>query len=150
LVEAQPLPLRLVWSARLDPAEQQELDRLRQEADRVEFNGRHHVLHFGLAAIRAVQLYRVVLHELGHWAQYYEQVELPSLRDNADFDNLWEAYWRRPESEHESFADRYALELAEDLKARGRIPFDRILTQLAGEGLSPQDYIGDPGREPAS
>jgi hypothetical protein len=152
LVEAQPIPLRLLWPARCDPGQQQELDCLRQEADRAEFNGRHHVLHFGLAAVRAVQLYRTVLHELGHWAEYYEQVELPSLGDDVERDNLQDAYRRRPRSERESFAHRYSLELAEELKTRGVIPFERIIDPglLVGEGLSPRDFIWGPGRETIS
>jgi hypothetical protein len=146
LIEAQSLPLRLHWPARCDPGQQQELDCLRQEADRVEFNGRHHVLQFGLAAVRAVQLYRTVLHELGHWAQYYEQVQVPSLGDDIARDNLLDAYRRRPRCERESFAHRYSLELAADLRRRGIIPFERIVDpgQLIADGLSPQDFIGDP------
>jgi hypothetical protein len=151
LVEAKPLPRTLLWSGRCDPVQQQELDCLRQEADRVEFDGRHYVLHFGLTAIRAVQLYRTVLHELGHWAQYYEQVKLPSWRDPGAGTNLWDAYRRRPRCERESFAHRYSLELAADLKRRRVIPFERIADrkQLVADGLSPQDFLCDPGWEAA-
>jgi hypothetical protein len=148
LVEAQPLPLTVPLSARCDPAQQRELDRLRQEADRVEFDGRHHVLHFGLAAVRAVQLYRTVLHELGHWADYYEKVERPSRARGGDrWSELRDAYFRRPASERESFAHRYACELAQDLKTRGIIPFERILDvdKMAAEGLSRADFICDLG-----
>jgi hypothetical protein len=152
LVEAQSLPMKIRWPARCDLARQQELECLRQEADRVEFDGRHHLLHFGLEAVRAVQLYRTVLHELGHWAQYYEQVQVPSLGDGADRDSLWETYHRRPASERESFAHRYSLELAAELKRRGVIPFARIVhpRRLAAEGLSLRDFIWDQGREAAS
>src|SRR4029077_1158260 len=62
VVESCSLPLTLKWPKRLDPPQQQELDRLLQEADRVECSGRHHLLHFGLEAVRTVQLYRTVLH----------------------------------------------------------------------------------------
>jgi hypothetical protein len=144
VVEAQPIPMVVTWSARCDPAQQEELDRLRQEADRGEFNGRKHVLHFGLPAVRAVQLYRTVLHELGHWADYDEKVELPSGNGSGgSWIDFHEAYFRRPVSERESFAHRYACELAQDLKARGLIPFERILNvkKIAAEGLSPDDFI---------
>ena len=57
VLEAHPLPLTLKWSKHLGPAGQQELERLMQEADQSEHNGRRHVLHFGLEAVHQVQLY---------------------------------------------------------------------------------------------
>jgi hypothetical protein len=147
VVEACRLPLTLKWRTRLDPPQQQELDRLVREADRVESNGRHHILHFGLAAVRGVQLYRTVLHELGHWVDYYEKVDLSSrARNGSGWGALWDAYCRRPLREREAFAHCYARELAKNLKVRGVIPFDRILNlrRLAAEGLSPKDFVWDP------
>jgi hypothetical protein len=144
VVESCPLPLTVKWSTRLDPPRQQELDRLLQEADRVERNGRQHALHFGLSAVRAAQLYRTVLHELGHWVDCYEKVELPSrAKGGESWHDLWEAYCRRPVSERESFAHRYAHGLAQDLKARGQIPFDRILNlkKMSADGLSEEDFV---------
>jgi hypothetical protein len=147
LVEAQPIPLTVRRPTRCDSLEQQELDCLRREADRVEFTGRHHVLTFGLEAVRAVQLYRTVLHELGHWAQYHEQVQFPSRNEDVDRGALWAAYRRRPVSERESFAHRYSLWLADELKRRGHIPFERLVDpkRLAAEGLSPRDFLLEAG-----
>jgi hypothetical protein len=146
VLEAFRLPFTLKWPTRLDPPRQQELDRLLLEADRVESNGRHHVLHFGLSAVRRVQLYRTLLHELGHWVDCYEKVEIPSrIEGGATWSELWEAYCRRPVSERESFAHRYACELAQDLMRRRRIPFERMLNEkkLALEGVSRADFISD-------
>jgi hypothetical protein len=126
LVEAVHLPLTLRWPTRLDLARQEELERLRLEADQVELNGRHHVLHFGLDSVRAVQLYRTILHELGHWVDYYEKVHVHSRVDDAYWTELRKAYFRRPVSERESFANRYASELAKGLRARLRLPFPRM------------------------
>jgi hypothetical protein len=67
ILEACPVPLTIKWPTRLGMDEQHELARLLQEADRAEYDGRRHVLHFDLAGLRRVQLYRTVLHELGHW-----------------------------------------------------------------------------------
>ncbi len=80
IAEACPIPLTLKLPTRLGLAEQQELARLLQEADRVESDGRHHVLHFELAGVRRVQLYRTVLHELGHWVDWHEKVQVPGTR----------------------------------------------------------------------
>jgi hypothetical protein len=142
IVEACPVPLTIKWPTRLPVAQQQELERLLQEADRAECDGRRHVLHFGLMAVRGVQLYRTVLHELGHWADWYEKVEVPA-RAGGDWCMLREAYWSRPASERESFAHRYASEQAEQLRARGRLPFERILAprRWAAEGLSLADFV---------
>jgi hypothetical protein len=146
VVESCRLPLTLKWPTRLAPPQQQELDRLLQEADRVEDNGRQHVLHFGLAAVRAVQLYRTIPHELGHWVDCYEKVELPARAKSYSWSDLWEAYCRRPVSERESFAHRYARELAKNLKARGQIPFERMLDpkKLRANGLSKEDFVWNP------
>jgi hypothetical protein len=91
-----------------------------------------------------VQLYRTVLHELGHWVDCYEKVELPSRASSGEsWSELWEVYCRRPVSERESFAHRYAHVLAQDLKARGQIPFERILNhkKLGANGLSKKDFV---------
>jgi hypothetical protein len=147
VVEAIRLPLTLRYSARLGVPEQEELKRLLPEADRVEQDGRCRLLHFGLSGVRRVQLYRTVLHELGHWADYFEKVERPSRRKGGDWGALRDAYWQRPANERESFAHRYARELAEGLKARRLIPFERVLSlkQLKADGLSPEDFVWGEG-----
>ncbi len=81
LVEAVRVPLKLRWSRRQGPAQQEELDQLLQEADRVDTNARHHVLHFGWSAARSVQLYRTILHEVGHWVDYLDRVGSPLPTD---------------------------------------------------------------------
>lgn len=142
IVEACPIPLTMKWPTRLGPDEQDELARLQQEADRADHDGRRHVLHFSLAGVRRVQLYRTVLHELGHWADYCEKVQVPA-RAGGDWYALQEAYRSRPRSERESFAHRYAGELAERLRERGHLPFERILApaKWAAEGLSLADFV---------
>ena len=146
IVEACPVPLTIKWPTRLGTAGQQELARLLQEADQAEYDGRGHILHFGLAGVRRVQLYRTVIHELGHWADWYDKVELPAY-EGGDRGALRESYWSRPPSERESFAHRYASEVAERLRARGRLPFERILApaQWAADGLSLADFVQSPG-----
>ncbi len=144
IVQACPVPLMQRWPRRLCLTEQQELDRLRLEADRADFDGHRHVLHFGLEAVRAVQLYRTVLHELGHWADCFEKVEAPARGEPADTEHrLWDVYWRRPTQEREAFAHRYAAELGQRLRACGAVPFPRILNvqKLEAEGLSAEDFV---------
>jgi hypothetical protein len=142
IVEACQVPLTLKWPTRLGVAEQQELERLLEEADQVESDGRRHVLHFTLEGVRRVQLYRTVLHELGHWVDWYEKVEVPA-REGGDRWALREAYRSRPRSERESFAHRYARELGERLRARGHLPFERILApaRWAAEGMSLANFV---------
>lgn len=148
IVEACPVPLTSRWPAKLGVAEQQELERLLLEADGAEHDGRRYILHFGLEGVRRVQLYRTAIHELGHWADWYEKVEVPA-RDGGDWVGLREAYWARPRSERESFAHRYASELAERLRARGTIPFERMMAPKvwAAEGLSLADFVPGAGSD---
>jgi hypothetical protein len=143
IVEACPVPLTSRWPTKLRAADQEELERLLGEADRIERDGRHHLLHFGLNGVRRVQLYRTILHELGHWADWYEKVEVPARSHGNDWFRLRDAYWTRPRCERESFAHRYASGLAQRLRTQGIIPFERIMAPRvwAAEGLSLSDFV---------
>jgi hypothetical protein len=144
VIEAVSVPLSLKWSKHLEPAGQDELRRLQAEADESEFDGRRHILRFGLDAVRGVQLYRTVLHELGHWVDWLEKVETPSVGASDEaWQELCDRYCRRPEAEREAFAHRYANELGENLRARGVIPFERVAsrTRMDSDGLDHSDFL---------
>lgn len=125
LLEAVDCAAKLEWSSSLDPDDQAELERLKQDGHAIERVGRRHVISTNVAATRATQLYRTLLHEIGHWVDWLEKVERPAAR-GGDFDSLYEAYFQRPKDEREAFAHRYADEARERLQRFGVMPFDRI------------------------
>jgi hypothetical protein len=125
LMEAVDCAAKLEWSSSLGPEDQVELERLKQDGHAIERVGRRYVLSINVEATRATQLYRTLLHEIGHWVDWLEKVERPAA-SGGDFDSLYEAYFQRPKGEREAFAHRYADEARERLQRSGVIPFDRI------------------------
>lgn len=102
-----------------------------------------------LEAARVTQLYRTLLHEVGHQADYLRAVDRPrdALQlDDPEWDLLGERYWAKSHREKEAFAHRYAQELGDRLRREGRLPFARAgdPERLRGEGLDPQ-WFGLPG-----
>jgi hypothetical protein len=125
LLEAVNCEAKLKWPSSLHPDDQAELDRLREDGHIVEQIRRQHVFSMTREAVRATQLYRTLLHEIGHWVDWLNKVERPS-EYGGDFDALREAYFQRPRDEREAFAHRYADEIRERLTRFGVIPFERL------------------------
>jgi len=113
-IEARDPEKTLDWSTSLDPDRQLELDRLRRDGHVIEQVGGRHVFHITLANIRATQLYRTLIHEIGHWVDWLEKVERPT-EQGGDYEALMDAYFSRPSKEREAFAHRYADETRERL-----------------------------------
>ena len=80
-----------------------------------------------LASIRTTQLYRTVLHEIGHF------VDRRRLVDS-------ERYFQRGWRERETCAARYATEIGTELRRNGSIPFDKMHDDdaMRADGLDPQ------------
>ncbi|RWO98606.1 MAG: hypothetical protein EOQ98_15500 [Mesorhizobium sp.] len=113
------------WSTSLDPEDAAELDRLRLDGHKVSRVGKKHLVSTSLDSVRATQLYRTLLHEIGHWVDWLGKVEAPFAQDE-DYSTLYDRYFARPKGEVEAFAHRYADNLRETLEKRGVIPFSRI------------------------
>jgi len=124
-LEATEPDARFSWSTSLDRDDAEELERLRTDGHLVERDGRRHLVSTTVQATRATQLYRTLLHEIGHWADWLEKVERPANRGE-DFTMLSERYFARPSSEREAFAHRYANRLRARLERDGIIPFAQI------------------------
>ncbi|GAA4777220.1 hypothetical protein [Novosphingobium ginsenosidimutans] len=114
----------MVWSTSLDPDLSQELERLRSDGHDVQRSGRKFSISINAASARNTQLYRTLLHEIGHWFDWLSKVEEPSAK-GGDRDALERAYFARPKSEREAFAHRYADTQRAILETRGIIPFDQ-------------------------
>jgi hypothetical protein len=104
-------PMR--WSKSLAPEGQKELERLRGDGHTITTTQRHYLILSGLESTRSTQLYRTLLHEIGHHVDY--------THDPAGFD-------RKPSDEKEMFAHQYADKLKTSLEKRRWIPFERILS----------------------
>lgn len=126
ILEAQITNLKLKWKKSLTIDDMNELDRLRQDGHEVETTSRYHIISSNSDSIRAIQLYRTLLHEIGHWVNFTQKVEEPNVRPNANFGELLDDYFRRSSSEREAFAHHYADEVMAKLLADKIIPFSKI------------------------
>ena len=108
------------------------LDRLRGDGHTIVPKRRYHEITSTIDSIRATQLYRTLLHEIGHHVDYQRSGD----RD-------WD---RKTLKEKETFAHQYADSLRRELAAKGVVPFDRILdtTSLQQDGLSIEDFGAKP------
>ncbi|MDI1450919.1 hypothetical protein [Polyangium sp. 6x1] len=141
-LDAQPVPLRLRRSLRLDVEQEAELGRLREEADEVHSDKRAHHLTFGLEGLRRVLLYRTLLHELGHLVDFWDRVVRPELL-GGDLLELHDAYDSQPEREREEVAHRFAERWSATLRERGCIPFPRLVdcAAMEADGLDPAAFL---------
>lgn len=126
-LEARDLSKPTRWSKSLNPDGEAELARLRCDGHQVITTRRHNVLTSTIESVRSTQLYRTLLHEVGHYVDLH--------RNSAAFD-------RKVHREKEVFAHRYADELRRKLYKRGVVPFPRILSEksIEKDGLLISDF----------
>lgn len=122
-LEAQPIEANFRWSKNLSLAAQAELARLREDGHKIEEMKREWRINSGETAIRNTQLFRTLLHEVGHWVDHLEKIERRSRTLPDDYEVVSDRYFARPKSEREAFAHRYATEKAMQLRNAGLIPF---------------------------
>ena len=128
-LEAQNVGARLRWPRSLNPDGMRELDRLRMDGHHVLLGRRDYVITSSLVSIRATQLYRTLVHEIGHHVD--QKRSAPGV------------YRARPWAQREAFAHRYALNIQSHLRRAGKIPFDSIRSPdaIRRHGLCP-DWFG--------
>jgi hypothetical protein len=128
MLEANAISKPLRWSKSLRPDYQAELERLKQDGHEVKTARSSHVITLSLDAVRSTQLYRTLLHEIGHHIDY---------RRTGD-----EAWDRKTSLEKESFAHGYADSMRQKLISQRVVPFERILDvkSLKRDGLSVDDF----------
>lgn len=116
------------WTKSLSVDAMEELKRLISDGHKVETTKKYYVLHSSLEAVRATQLYRTLLHEIGHHVDYKKNEDI--------FD-------RKPSQQKEVFAHRYAEKLGNEMKKKKIIPFERIGTKESIElgGLRISDFF---------
>lgn len=138
-LDAQNPGVELSWSKSLPPDVARELERLRQDGHEVRQDRRAWVISPTLESIRATQLYRTLIHELGHLMDLWESY---SEADHELYDDeyLRQRYENKPTRDKEAFAHRYADETRARLIRAGRVPFPRIFdeAQMRADGLAPE------------
>ena len=124
-LEAQNINARLRWPRPLHPDGMRELERLRIDGHHVVVGRREYVITSSLESIRATQLYRTLIHEIGHHVD--QKRSKPGV------------YKGRPWAQREAFAHRYAVHIQAHLRKTGKIPFESIRSpdMIRRHGLCP-------------
>lgn len=125
VLEAINIERPIKWSKSLDPDDANELERLKSDGHSINQTSRHHEILVSRQSARNTQLYRTLLHEIGHWFDWLSKVEEPGVRGKSR-GTLERAYFARPQAEREAFAHRYAEETRKRLVLKAAIPFDPI------------------------
>ncbi len=127
ILEAVKQNSKFSRSRKLDIDSQKELQRLRDDGFDFTETKRSFETILTIEKVRKVQLYRTLLHEIGHYYQFLTNID--------NFDNI-------PSSEREVFAHRFAHELKIKLEKQEIIPFSRKFDEksLSYSGLDVYDF----------
>jgi hypothetical protein len=137
LLDAQPREMRWLQPLSTQPADERELERLREDGHSVTRERKGWWVEGSAEAIRATQLYRTLLHEIGHHVDRLEHLARHH-KDAAAEATLDEQFFARPHVEREAAAHRYADTWAASLRASRAIPFASIVNDdLRAEGIDP-------------
>lgn len=117
------------WDKSLSQDRQLELERLYLDGHKITIGKKYINIELTKESVRNTQLYRTLLHELGHWVDYKQSVKEKSDKTNNGDSYLyyWELYDKKSSLEKEAFAHKYAEKVYEKLLGMGVIPFDRII-----------------------
>ncbi len=141
-LEAQRINKSLRWNKSLSTDSALELERLREDGHSIRTDKRYHHIDNTLESVRATQLYRTIFHEVGHWVDYQQSVEIPS-EAGGDYIALQSRYDRKLSFEKEAFAHRYADSLRKKFLTTEQIPFVRQLDEesLRNDKLRVEDFV---------
>jgi len=104
----------LVWSRKLSVQDTLEFERLKQDGHVFAEDKRSYKSQLTQEAVRSTQLYRTLLHEIGHYVHYQNVLH----EEGEDF--YFESVLKE---EKEKFAHAYADKMASKLRAAHIIPF---------------------------
>ena len=127
VLEAAGFGSKVKWSRKIGIDTQKELKRLQTDGFDVAETKRSYEIELSLENVRNVQLYRTLLHEIGH--HYHNSL------DEDIFDKL-------PSVEKEAFAHNFADKLKIELEEKKIIPFPRIFNEksILNDQLDLKDF----------
>lgn len=110
VIEAVDYDKKFKWGKHLSPDARKELDRLISDGHKIIDTGRFYEADYIIEHVRNTQLYRTVLHEIGHYVHYLNIVVRPGMEDDDDDarDKRENCYDSIPVAEKERFAHNYA------------------------------------------
>ncbi|MGJ5619792.1 hypothetical protein [Sulfitobacter sp. MF3-043] len=126
LLEAQELGAKLKWSKRMTMEDRDEFARLVSDGHAFTEEKRGFQAELNEGSVRNTILYRTLLHELGHWVHYHQEVLNAPTALNEDQEVASELYFSKPSTEREVYAHAFSAKLGQSLREASEIPFDPI------------------------
>lgn len=126
LLEAIDFTKKLHFNKKMSLAGREEFSRLQADGHQFLEGKKYFTASYEPEFVRATQLYRTLLHEIGHYVDYQRYV-LKYPEEEREIHE--EIYFRIPTAEKEKFAHSYAEKIGEMLRSAGKIPFAGILNQ---------------------
>ncbi len=123
VLESQQLGASLKLAKNMSLERRAEYERLIADRHCFAETKRHFEAQLDEDGIRNTILYRTLLHELGHLADYHQKVLCEQTALDPDQGVAAELYFSRSTSEREVFAHRFAEGLSQSLKDEGEVPF---------------------------
>jgi hypothetical protein len=124
VIEAQELGASLNWSKNMSLEDRAEFERLVGDGHFFMETKRYFQAQLAENEIRNTNLYRTLLHELGHLTDYHQKVLNKQTALDPDQRVAEDLYFSRPTPEREVFAHRFAEKLSCSLRTAGEIPFE--------------------------
>lgn len=124
VIEAVNYSKRLKWPKKMSLEGQRELERLKSDGHVFTEDKRYYSVDLKPENVRRTQLYRTLLHEIGHYVHYLTVVERPGAENEEyeEWQKRHDSYFKIPSVEKETFAHRYADRLRGELIKRKVIP----------------------------
>lgn len=127
ILEALPYKKKLKFTKRQTTELEKEFNHLLNDGVEFILDKREYVAEINEETARSIQLYRTLLHEVGHYVHYLEQVERPVYEEDiCEWEKRFELYLNIPVQEKEIFANKYADTAKRELVQKNIIPFNRL------------------------
>ncbi len=128
ILEATPTITHYSYPKKQSVEEQREFELLQQDGLHFVSSKRVYIADIDEEKVRSIQLYRTLLHEVGHYVHYLEVVERPGSEEEnfEEWEKRSDRYFSIPVQEKEVYANRYAIESKMKLLDKGVIPFDKM------------------------
>lgn len=144
VIEAMDFSRKIKWRKSQKPEDRKEFERIIEDGHQIIDNKKEFIIKPTITNNRNTQLYRTLLHEIGHYVQFLEIVKRPAKSLDDSFD-LNDQYDKIPTNEKEVFAHKYADAKKNEFLKNGIIPFDRIidLESIKKDKLRIEDFMNE-------
>ena len=139
ILESLPLNEVIKRPISQGPDEQREMKRLEVDGHKICKDKKNYLIETNYDTIRSTQLYRTLLHELGHYRHFHEFKPFGDNPTDEEVNRGIELYDTIPQKDKEDFAHRYADEMKKKLVDKKVFPFERIVDKegMKRDGLNP-------------